>query len=76
MINLENSNSISISPRNKCDPYRKYEKAFEILNQSLQFDKTGTSIGQVDTLDGIKSDNLDDSNVVYEYGPKKAVDRV
>lgn len=53
MINLENSNSISISPRNKCDPYRKYEKALEILNQSLQFDKTGTSIGQVDTLDGI-----------------------
>ena len=29
--NLEN-NSISVSPRNKCDPYRKYEKALEKLN--------------------------------------------
>lgn len=34
MKNLEN-NSISTSPRNKCDPYRKYEKALEMLNQSL-----------------------------------------
>lgn len=74
MKNLEN-NSISTSPRNKCDPYRKYEKALEMLNQSLQFDKTGNSQGP-DTQDRIKEESLDETNIVYEYGPKKAIERL
>ncbi len=37
MRNLEN-NSISTSPRNKCDPYRKYQRALEMLNQSLSLE--------------------------------------
>lgn len=46
-----------------------------MLNQSLQFDKTGNSLGPV-TQDGIQEESLDDSDVVYEYGPKKAIQRL